>query len=189
MGDRTFMSISAEHQKIRNLFSTLDGVLNTRADVTNIDRLRSRILPLPPKPDAIEDTPVFSLGKLSRATISLEHIITASLAARVNYLYNDSMTEYAVFNGNHIPYLPRHQTSVGATWTYATRSYVSAQAVHRTVRFADEGNQTKLEPGWDMQVRGYLEFDRKHWSIEAYAMNLKKKNASDVLGVIVNYRF
>ena len=164
-------------------------MLNARADVTNLDRLRSRILPLPPKPDALEDTPVFSLGKLSRASVALEHIVTPTLAARVNYAFTDSTTEYAVFRGNMIPYLPRHQTSIGGTWTYAARSYVSAQAVHRSIRFTDEGNQSKLEAGWDMQVRGYLEFDRKHWSVEAYALNLLKKNASDVFGVIVNYRF
>ena len=188
-GENTFMSFSAEHQKIRNLFSTLDGVLNARADVTNLDRLRSRILPLPPKPDALEDTPVFSLGKLSRASVALEHIVTPTLAARFNYAFTDSTTEYAVFRGNMIPYLPRHQTSIGGTWTYAARSYVSAQAVHRSARFADEGNQSKLEPGWDMQVRGYVEFDRKHWSLEVFALNLLKKNTSDVFGVIVNYRF
>ena len=66
---------------------------------------------------------------------------------------------------------------------------MSAQAVYRSIRFADEGNQIKLEPGWDMQVHAYVEFDRKHWSLEAYALNLLKKNASDVFGVIVNYRF
>ena len=189
VGERSFIAISAERQKIRNLFSTLDGVLNARADVTNLDRLRSRILPLPPKPDALEDTPVFSLGKLSRASVALEHIVTPTLAARFNYAFTDSTTEFVAFRGNMIPYLPRHQTSIGGTWTYAARSYVSAQAVHRSLRFTDEGNQSKLEPGWDMQVRGYVEFDRKHWSLEAYALNLLKKNASDVFGVIVNCRF
>ena len=188
-GERSFIAISAEQQKIRNLFSTLDGVLNARADVTNLDRLRSRILPLPPKPDALEDTPVFSLGKLSRASVALEHIVTPTLAARFNYAFTDSTTEFVAFRGNMIPYLPRHQTSIGGTWTYAARSYVSAQAVHRSLRFTDEGNQSRLEPGWDMQVRGYVEFDRKHWSLEAYALNLLKKNASDVFGVIVNCRF
>jgi hypothetical protein len=66
---------------------------------------------------------------------------------------------------------------------------VSTQAVYRSTRFSDETNQLKLEPGWDMQVRAYVEFDRKRWSLEAFALNLLKKDASDVFGVIVNYRF
>ena len=40
-----------------------------------------------------------------------------------------------------------------------------------------------------MQVRAYVEFDRKHWTLEAYALNLLKKDASDVFGVIATYRF
>ena len=185
----TFLTAGAEWQNIRNLYSLLDGVLNTRSDVTNLDRLRSRVLPLPPKPDALEDTPVFSLGQVARGSLALEHIINSALAARFNYTYTDSADKFAAFRDNHLPYLPRHQASAGATWTYASRSYVSAQAVYRSLRFADENNQTRLEPGWDLQLRAYVEFDRKHWSLEAYAINLLKKNESDVFGVIVNYRF
>ena len=185
----TFMSFGVERQQIRNLYSPLDGVLNTRADVTNLDRLRSRVLPLPPKPDALEDTPVFAEANLTRASLSLEHIVNKSLATRINYAYTDSANQLEAFRDNQVPYLPRRQASVGATWTYAGRSYVSAQAVHRSSRFSDESNQVRLEPGWDLQVRAYVEFDRKHWSVEAYALNLMKKNDSDVFGVIVNYRF
>ncbi|MEP7154942.1 MAG: TonB-dependent receptor [Betaproteobacteria bacterium] len=185
----TFMTAGAEWQNIRNLYSLLDGVLNTRTDVTNLDRLRNRVLPLPPKPDALEDTSVFSLGEVARASLSMEHIVDSSLAARFNYTYTDSADKFADFRDNHLPYLARHQASIGATWTYPSRSYVSAQAVYRSERYIDEGNQIRLEPGWDMQVRAYVEFDRKHWSLEAYAINLLKKNESDVFGVVVNYRF
>ena len=188
-GQDTFVTLGAEHQIIHNLYSPLDGVLNTRGDLTNLDRLRNRILPLPPKPDTLEGVPVFSLGKVTRASLALEHIVMPSLAARFNYTFTDSANTHEAFRDNLIPYLPRHQAGVGATWTHAARSYVSAQAVYRSPRFADEDNQIRLEPGWDMQVRAYLEFDRKHWSLEAYALNLLKKNASDVFGIIVNYRF
>ena len=188
-GANTFMSFGAEWQHIRNLYSTLDGVLNAHADVSNLDRLRNRVLPLPPKPDALENTPVFSLGIVARASASLEHIVAPSLAARFNYVYTQSSARLEAFRDNLLPYLPRHQASVGATWTYAARSYVSTQAVYRSTRFSDESNQIRLEPGWDMQMRAYVEFDRKHWSLEAYALNLLKKNVSDVFGVVVNYRF
>ena len=193
-GADTFASFGAEWQHIRNLYSTLDGVLNTRADVTNLDRLRSRTLPLPPKPDALEDTPVFSLGVVARGSASLEQIVAPSLAARFNYTYTQSSARLEVFRDKFLPYLPRHQASVGATWTYAARSYVSAQAVYRSARFADEGNHARLDPGWDMQLRAYVEFDRKHWSLEAYAINFLKwhileKHNPGVRGVILNYRF
>ncbi len=189
LNPNTFMTLGAERQEIRNLYSTLDGVLNTRADVTNLDRLRSRTLPLPPKPDALEDTPIFSEANLERASVSLEHIVIPSLAARFNYTYTNSANQLGAFRDNLIPYLPRHQAAIGATWTYAARSYVSTQAVYRSARFSDETNRIILEPGWDLQVRAYVEFDRKHWSLEAFALNLLKKNTKDVFGVVVNYRF
>jgi tetratricopeptide (TPR) repeat protein len=185
----TFLSFSAGGERISNLVSPLDGVLNTRTDVTNLDRLRNRVLPLPPKPDALEDTPVFSEAKTSNAAVALEHIVASSLAARFNYTYTESANTSDAYRDNRIPYLPRHQAGVGATWTWTARSYASAQAVYRSIRFADEANHVQLDAGWDMQLRAYVELDRKHWSFEAYALNLLKKNASDVFGVIVNYRF
>ena len=185
----TFIFAAIERQYVRNLYSPLDGVLNTRADVTNLDRLRSRVLPLPPKPDALEDTPVFSEGNVTRATMAVEYIVNRSLAAQFNYTYSDSTNTLDAFRGNLIPYLPHNQVSLGATWTIPARGYFSAQAVYRSVRYSDEGNQFKLEAGWDLRLRGYVEFDSKHWSLEAYALNLLKKNESDVFGVILNYRF
>ena len=187
-GPYTFISLGAEHQDIENLYSPLTGVLNA-PDVTNVDRLRNRILPLAPKPDALEATPIFSLGKVTRAFVTLDHIIAPSLAARFNYTYTDSANTYDAFRNNLLPYLPRHQASVGATWTYAQRSYVSAHAIYRSMRFLDESNQTRLEPGWDAQVRAYAEFDRRHWALEAYALDLMKKKTSNVYGVIATYRF
>ena len=189
LSPQTFVSANLDYRRIDNLASTLDGVLNTRADVTNLDRLRNRLLPLPPKPDALEDTPIFSRATVQSAGIALEHLLTRNLAARVNYHYTDSANTYDAFRGKHVPYLPQHSASIGATWTVAQRSYVSAQGVYRSVRFSDETNQTKLPPGWDMQLRAYVEFDRKHWTLEAYALNLLKKDASDVFGVIATYRF
>jgi hypothetical protein len=185
----TFLSLSADVKRIDNLASLLDGVLNTRAGVANLDRLRTRQLPLPPKPDALEDVPVFSQAHVKSASMSLERLLTRSLAARFYYAYTDSADQYEGYRGNHVPYLPRHLASMGATWTLAGRSYVNAQAVYRSQRFSDEANLASIPPGWDLQVRAVVEMDRKHWTLEAYALNLLKKDASDVFGLIATYRF
>lgn len=185
----TFLTASLDGQRIDNLASTLDGVLNTRADVTNLDRLRNRLLPLPPKPDVLEDTPVFSRATVTAGSVSAEQIVWRSLAARFNYTYTDSRNTYDAFRDNHVPYLPRHTASLGATWAMAGRSYVSAQAVWRSLRYSDETNTAPIAAGWDAQVRATVELDRKHWTLEAYGLNLLKKDASDVFGVIATYRF
>ena len=63
------------------------------------------------------------------------------------------------------------------------------QAVYRSRRFADEANAIALAPGWDAQANVYWESPDKRWAAEIYAINLLKKDASDILGVIVSYRF
>ena len=66
---------------------------------------------------------------------------------------------------------------------------MTAQAVYRSERFADEANLLRLPPGWDAQLNVYAETPDKRWAVEAFAANLLKKEASDLFGIVVSYRF
>jgi hypothetical protein len=88
-----------------------------------------------------------------------------------------------------IPYLPRHQATLGASWAPGRHAFVTAQAVYRTRRFADAANLQPLAPGWDAQLDAFMETADKRWSVEAFAGNLLKKEASDTFGVVVSLRF
>jgi hypothetical protein len=91
--------------------------------------------------------------------------------------------------GRAIPYLPRHQVDVGGTWAPGGHTFVTLQAVYRTLRFADEANASPLSPGWDAEARVFVESADKRWAVEAVAANLLEKEASDVFGVTVSYRY
>ncbi|HEX7607316.1 MAG TPA: TonB-dependent receptor, partial [Usitatibacter sp.] len=189
VSQRTFVTAAVERNRTHNLVSPLDGVQNTNADVTNLDRLRNRALTPPPKPDSLEDTPVYGEGIVKRAGLAIERIVTAQVAARAQYAYTDSENTNPALSGRSIPYLPRHQANLGATWAPGWHAFITAQAVYRSRRFADELNVSPLPAGWDAQLNVFIESPDKRWSVEAYGMNLLKKESSDVFGIVVSYRY
>jgi hypothetical protein len=178
-----------ERSRVRNLVSPLDGVLNAQSDVTNLDRLRNRVLAQPPKPDVLEDVPVYGEGVARRAGVALERLLAPGIAARAYYTYTESENTDPAMRGLLIPYLPRHQATVGASWAPGHHAFVTAQAVYRSRRFADALNAQPLAPGWDAQLDAFIETADKRWSVEGFAGNLLKKDVSDVFGIVVSYRF
>ncbi|HUI98807.1 MAG TPA: TonB-dependent receptor [Usitatibacter sp.] len=187
--DRTFVAARVERSRVQNLWSPLDGVQNAEADVTNLERLRNRVLTPPPIPDQLEDDPVFAAGVAKRATVAIERIVTATIAARAYYTYTGSVNDGPAYPGRAIPYFPRHQVNVGGTWAPGWHTLVTLQAVYRTLRYTDEANTSPLPSSWDAEARVYFESPDKRWSVEAVAANLLKKEASDVFGVTVSYRY
>jgi hypothetical protein len=186
---RMFVAARAERSRVRNLWSPLDGVQNGAADVSDLERLRNRVLTPPPIPDQLEDTPVYAAGRADRATLAWEGVITPRLGLRAYYAYTDSTNDGPFAPGRHIPYLPRHEAQLGGTWAPINHTFLTVQAIYRTERFADEANTSPILPGWDMALRLFLETPDKHWSVEATAVNLLKKQASDVFGIVVSYRY
>jgi tetratricopeptide (TPR) repeat protein len=188
-GARTFFSALAERSRVRNVVSPLDGVLNARTEITNLDRLRNRALAPPPKPDLLEDAPVFGQGTVRRAHLAFERVLGDRLGLRAHYIHTDSENTAPALAGLPLPYLARHQANLGLTWAPGWRSYVTAVAVHRSRRFADEANAQPLPAGWDGQLSVFKESFDKRWSVELFAANLLKKEVSDLFGVVLAYRF
>ena len=194
---RTFATAFYERSRVSNLVSPLDGVQNTASDVTNLDRLRNRAISQPPTPDLLEGQPVFGEGEVKRATFALDRIVNPIVTLRAYYTYSDTQVEgpnYPVLShpdGAKIPYIPRDQVNLGAVVAPGWHSLLSVYAIYRSERFTDAMNTPSLAlpASWDAQVDYYIESADKHWSVEAYATNLLKKNVPDVLGLVVSYRF
>jgi tetratricopeptide (TPR) repeat protein len=191
ISERTFAAAHVERSRTRNLLSGIEGaVLNTRTDLTNVDRLRNRLLPPPPRPDLLEDVPIYAEGIVRRANLAVERIVTRTLAARLHYSYTESEnTDPLLPERYEIPYLARHQANVGLSWTPGRNFRLTAQAVHRSKRFADESNRIPLPAGWDAQFSAFVESGDKHWAVEIYGAQLLKKLDSDIFGIVASYRF
>ncbi|HXN15969.1 MAG TPA: TonB-dependent receptor, partial [Usitatibacter sp.] len=185
----TFIAAFVERSRVHNLVSPLDGVLNAHSDVTNLDRLRNRALSPVPKPDLLEDLPVYGQGIARRVNVAFEQIVTPCVGARIHYTYTDSENTAAGLEGRRIPYLARHQGNFALTWAPGWKTFVTTQAVYRSRRYADEGNTIGLPAGWDAQVNLFVESRDKHWAVEAYGANFFKKETKDLYGIVVSYRF
>jgi len=187
---RTFVSLSAERIETSNLVSNFDGPINTPAALTDLARLRNRLLTPLPAPDQLEDTPVYAGAVIRRGSISLEQIVGSGFAVHGRYAYTDSAnTDLPPFGGNKVPYLARHQAQVGATWTPRAHSRLAVLAVHRSQRFTDELNRSPLVAGWDGYVSAFAETTDKRWSVELQATNLWKPDTVEGYGIILSYRF
>jgi tetratricopeptide (TPR) repeat protein len=185
----SFLTASYEDAHVNNLVSPLDGVLNTRADVTNLDRLRNRVLTPPTRPDQLEDVPVFGEGTFRRTHVAYERILGRGVAMRLHYEYVDSENTGATFAGKRIPWLARHHADVGATWAPGWHTFVTVSGAWRSQRYSDEANAVPVAAGWDARVNVFVESADKRWAVEAFAFNLLKKDTSDAYGVTASWRF
>lgn len=185
--NRMFASAAIERIETRNLVSALDGVQHGAADPTNLERLRARVFEPPLKPDLLEDIPVYAGGVVRRASLALEQLVTPRIGASLHYAYTES--ENNVFPGLRVPFLARHQARLGLAWSPGWRTHVVTTATYRSRRFMDEANLAAMPAGWDGRVSVFVESAGKHWAIELEAANLFKKEASDVFGIVLSYRF
>lgn len=178
-----FMTAFADYKKVENLSSPLDGVLNTRADVTNLNRLRQKSITNLAAPDQLEATPVFSRGTVNSAGATFNHVLSRNFAGYFGYINTHSENTSTTYDGMEIPYLPEHRATLGLTWASDQRLIVSNQAVWRSERFRDEGNRIALSKGWDMTLKLHWESVDKRWNVEGYAANLFNRDAEDLFSM------
>jgi Flp pilus assembly protein TadD len=183
LSDTQFLTAYADHKSADNLNSPLDGVLNTRADVSNIDRLRQRNVANLSAPDQLEEKPVFSRGTVSGVGATFNQVLNRTLAGYVGYANTHSENTSTKYSGKLVPYLPQHRATLGLTWTGAQRMLLSAQAVWRSERFTDQSNATPLSPGWDMTLRLHWETMDKRWAVDGYVANMFNPDVARVVGV------
>jgi Flp pilus assembly protein TadD len=184
-----FVTGFADRKSVDNLTSSEGNVLNTRADLANLDRLRQRSVANLAAPDQLEAAPSFSRGTASIGGFAVNHVFSRNLAANFGYANTHSENTSATYQGNMIPYLPVHRATIGLTWAGDQRIVVGAQAVWRSARFMDEANLVPLAAGWDMTVQLHWESEDKRWNVEGYAVNLLKRDVEHLLGVNFIARF
>ncbi len=184
-----YVNAFADQRRVDNLASPLDGVQNTRADVANLDRLRQKTLANLAAPDQLEASPVFSRGKADSAGVTVNHVLSPQLAGYLGYTDTHGQNTSVAYAGKRLPYLPQQRATLGLTWAGDQRLILSAQAVWRSARFADEANQIGLPAGWEATLKLHWESADKRWSFEAYAANLFKKSVEDLFGVDLVLRF
>ena len=186
---KAFLSIAYDTQRVDNLVSVIDGVANSNAEASNLNRLRNRIAAPNLNFNEFEDSPVFGVARIKRVQINIEQLLPGNFAARLGYTHAASDNLGEGFRGNMVPYLPKSQVSVGFSWALAGHGIFTVGPVYRSRRFADESNLIPVAAGWDTEVTTFWEWDRKRWSVEAFVQNLAKKQTVRTSGVNLSYRF
>lgn len=193
IGNSTFAQGYVDHKQIHNLANaagTLVGDLN----LEDLERLRNRNRLSPQALDFLEGTPEFGAADVNSAGFAVNRLLTPSLSGNFRYQYNHSNNTGSGFQGNQVPWLPRHLVSIGANWLPLARWQLGATLTHRSKRFTDEANTQQLNAGWNLGLRSYWESLDKRTSFEVIAENLHSdKDAaptrSAVLGAQGIYRF
>lgn len=190
LSPRRFLTAFADAQQVDNLYSPLAGaVLNTRVDLTTLDRLRQNPVPNLAAMDHLEGTPVFSSGRIRNQGFSLNALLTGTLSGYAGYEHTLSENSGPQYAGKMLPYLPQHRATAGLTWTSNQRLMLGMQAAWRSQRYSDEANLSPLSPGWDMTLQLYWESTDKRWRVSAHALNLLNPDNGNSVGAALKYSF
>lgn len=192
-GGRTFIQGYLDSKRVQNLANvntTLVGDIN----LEDLERLRNRSRLSQQALDLWEATPVFGAADVETLGIGVNRLFSSQLSGNLRYQNNTSRNTGAGFEGNMVPWLPRHLFSAGANWLPVARWQLGMTVTYRSLRYADEANSRQLTAGWNVGLRSYWESTDKRLSAEVIVENLHAdKNSapihSPVLGAQVQYRF
>lgn len=193
IGTSTFAMGFVDRKQVRNLTNT-SGTLVGDINLEDLERLRNRNRLSPLALDFWEATPVFGSADVDTAGFAVNRLLSNTLSGNLRYHYNHGRNTGAGFEGNQVPWLPRHLASVGANWLPAARWQLGASLTYRSQRFSDEANTQRYNGGWNLGLRSYWESVDKRLSVEFIVENLHadKRAApvhSAVVGTQVLYRF
>jgi hypothetical protein len=195
--DRTFFTLKADHQEIRNPVSP--GVDLRTPALPFLEALRNAQTVNLSSVDVLEDTPSFEDGTVDALSLGVNHLLTSNLSGYFKYTVQDSTSGYADtdtasgrVDGKLIPYMPRHTVIFGGTWASGARTYVGARAVYRSDRFEEKENLTLWPAGWSLDLIGFWETADKHWVIGVGALDLggnKSNRQTERYVLDARYRF
>jgi tetratricopeptide (TPR) repeat protein len=171
---RLFASAYIEEKRVTNL-ELSDGIKQAPSQA-NLRKLRNATNVNLANADLLEDTPIFGKGEVHARGFSINSLLTSRISAYGRYHFTDSKNTSEFYTGKLIPYLPKHNVVFGSTFVAPQRLQFQAQAVYRTIRYEDEGNDDDALPaGWGATLRGYWELPSKRFSIETGVDDLFSK--------------
>jgi len=192
-GERTFVQAYLDSKRVRNLANvntTLVGDIN----LEDLERLRNRSRLSQQALDLWEATPEFGSADVNTLGFAVNRLLSDRLSGTLRYQHNRSRNTGMGFEGNSVPWLPRHLLSAGANWLPVAGWQLGMTVTYRSLRYSDQANSLPLNAGWNVGMRSYWESADKRLSAEVIVENLHAdKNSapihSPVLGAQLLYRF
>ena len=174
----SFMQAFADRREVTNLQSATTSLFKVFG-VAELDALRARKPVFGKAFDDLEKTPSFQQGRVSSVGLAGNWLLSPALTVAARYTLADSRNTSTAFNGNEVPFIPRHFANVATFWQVSGSWLVGLSGSYRSSRFSDEANAVALDAGWVFGISSFWETDDKRWSIEAALTNLHaNKNAA-----------
>jgi tetratricopeptide (TPR) repeat protein len=188
-----FIQFYADYRKVDNIESAAAAFFR-QFGLTELAALRASKPVFDEAFDELEKTPVFGEGRVSNGGAVINWLVTDTVTLAGRYINSSSKNTGTVFNGNKVPFIPRHFLNLSSFWQLGGRWLLSTVADYRSRRYTDEANTDSLDAGWNFGLRTYWESDDKRWSVEAAANNLHADKQSALvrraeLTLISTYRF
>ncbi len=191
--ERGFVQWFAQQRRVRNLINPLTSITQAY-DLSALDSLRPRQQILGQSFNELEDTPVFSEGRVGSTGLAGNWILSRAFTLTTRYAYASSRNTSLDATGLKVPLIPRHLVNVSAYWQAAPQWIVSTSATFRSSRFLDEQNSYRIAAGWNIGISSYWESLDKRWSFEAALINIQTRKDPAVasraaLSITGIYRF
>jgi Flp pilus assembly protein TadD len=197
LGPRGFLSLAYDDTEVRNL-----GGLGFRIPVPEIrfvDLLRNQQVINVNNSDLLEGRPDFDAGRVRTLALAANWMPSDewSVVARYQHARNRATIfvrddDGAIVSSNddaRVPYVPERLGTLGVTWISPWRIYLSAQAVHRSERFADRDNTVLWRQDTAGTLAVFWETADKRWILGAGVLNLGSKVRDDAWQVDARLRF
>jgi tetratricopeptide (TPR) repeat protein len=174
LGERSFAQWFAQQRRVRNLINPLTSITQV-FDLTDLDSIRPRQQIFGQAFNELEDTPVFSAGRISSTGLAGNWILSRAFTLTTRYTYASSRNTSTEAAGLKVPYIPRHLVNAIAYWQAAPRWIVATSATFRSSRFLDEQNSYRIAAGWNFGITSYWESHDKRLSVEAALINMQTR--------------
>lgn len=165
-----FSSIWFDNREIDNISFTPFGPDNGATELADLSLLDQRSYRLLGQ-ESIEGTPLFGSGRVKEWGGSHNWIITEAFSLHLRYRQALSQNT-RWFADNELPYVPKHQGTIGLMWLPKARWVVQSQVIYRSDRYADEPNNILLDHGWLGTLQGSWQSYRKDRQIDLYIRSL-----------------
>jgi Flp pilus assembly protein TadD len=173
----SFYQFFAEQRRVVNLEDEL-GEINTPRDLATLDSVRPRIATFGQAFDELEETPLFTRGKVTSVGVVGNWILASDLSMSLRYHHANSHNTGASLQGLKIPYIPRHLANVLIYWQPAKSWQLIARATYRSSRFTDEANLLRLASGWNYGFAANWESADKRLNFQVLLLNLRSNKQS-----------
>lgn len=188
-GAQGFSQAWIDHKRVENVYFGADGADNPLTELADLSRLQQDER-MSLARDVLEGNPVFTAGRVRELGVAHNAILSPAFSLYARYRHADGEnTGRFAGRGDPLPYVARHQGSIGGQWVVAPRWTVQARLTWRSERWADELLAQRLRPGWDGALLSSWQSPRKDWQVDLYVRALFHPDLPTTAGVRVAFRY